>query len=314
MGARHLKKGINKRPSKKIASNAILSQSDINKQIKEAKAKAKALLAKANTDIRAVRRDVAALKRAGIVSKRIDVRSYQPSRYMLNKIKQNADILKGDAIAVKAAPAVRKKYREAGTFETRGATIIVPKDRANQRAKISRGLIETITRLKNGEERKIILPFKGKDLKDIAERLATDESLNGLKDPLELFGARIFGHNMSSGFGFPDADELANYILTNYNHLFSGKNAQAALQNFELVRFVADDSTMSQGPSDNKSIDDEYRNRNKQGNQWAIEQRKKRQALRKQKMRSKETPEQTTRRLAEQRERSRRNRENKRGK
>jgi hypothetical protein len=311
MGARHLKKGINKRPKKSISRNDVVSQSDINQQIKAAKAKAKALLAKANTDIKSVRKDVAALKKAGIVSKRVDVRRYQPTRYMLNKIKQNADILKGEAIAVKAAPEIRKKYREAGTFETRGATIIVPKDRANQTAKISRGLVETRTRLKNGEERKIILPFKGKDLKDIAERLAVDESLGGLKDPLELFGARIFGHNIAGGFGFPDADELGNYILRNYNHLFAGKNKQAALQNFELVRFVADDSMMQESKG---VIDDEYRKRNKQGNQWAIDRRKERDALRKAALRKKETDEQRANRLAAQRERSARNRANKKGK
>lgn len=307
-----MKKGINKRPKKSISANDIVSQSDINQQIKAAKAKAKALLQKANTDIRAVRRDVAALKRAGIVSKRIDVRSYQPSRYMLNKIKRNADIIKGEAIAVKASPDIRKKYREAGTFETRGAAIIVPKDRANQTAKIRRGLVETRTRLKNGEERKIILPFKGKDLKDIAERLADDESLDGLKDPFELFGARIFGHNMSSGFGFPDTEQLGNYILNNYNHLFSGKNAQPAVRNFELVRFFATDSFMQE--KGGGIIDDEYRNRNKQGNQWAINRRKERDALRKAALREKETEQQRANRLAAQKERSARNRANKKGK
>lgn len=310
-----MKKGINKRPKSKISQANVISQADINAQVKAAKAKAKALLKAANKDIRTVRSEVAALKKAGIVSKRIDVRSYQPSKYMLQKIKRNADIIKGEAIAVKAPKPIRDKYKEAGTFEIRGGAIIVSKDKANQRAKISRGLVETITRLRNGEERKIILPFKGKDLKDIAERLATDESLGGLKDPLELFGARIFGHNIAGGFGFPDADELGNYILRNYNHLFSGKNSKAALRNFELVRFVADDSMMQEGDSANRIVDDEYKRRNKQGNQWAINRRKERDKLRKAARREKETPEKREKRLAKQRERSRRNRErNKKGK
>lgn len=293
----------------------MISQADINSQVKAAKAKAKALLKSANKDIRTVRREVAALKKAGIVSSRIDARTYQPSRYMLQKIKRNADIISGEAIAVKAPKDIRDNYRSAGTFETRGASIIVPKDRANQTASIKRGFVETITRLRNGEERKIILPFKGKDLKDIAERLASDESLGGLKDPLELFGARIFGHNIAGGFGFPDADELGNYILRNYNHLFTGQNAKAALRNFELVRFVADDSTMQEGDSSKKLVDDEYRRRNKQGNEWSIKRRKERDALRKAKLREKETPEKRQQRLAAQAERSRRNRErNKKGK
>lgn len=305
-----MKKGIIKRPKRNNKSKELVSQADINQQIKEAKAKAKALLAKANTDIRAVRKDVAALKKAGIVSKRIDVRSYQPSRYMLNKIKRNADIIKGEAIAVKAAPDIRKKYRDAGTFETRGAAIIVPKDRANQTAKIKRGLVETKTRLKNGEERRVILPFKGKDLKDIAERLADDPTLDGLKDPLELFGARLFGHNVAAGRGYPDADGLGNYILENYNHLFSGKNAKPAVKNFELVRFITDDGILEQGDG---VIDDEWRYRKKRDNEFTNRRRRERDALRKAALRKKETEQQRAKRLAEQKERSARNRLNKKG-
>jgi len=313
MGARHLKKGINKRPTKTISQSNVISQDEINAQIKAARAKAKALMKKANTDIRAVRSQVSALKKAGIVSKRIDARTYNPSAYMLRKIKQNKDVLSGEAIAVKAAKDIREKYRSAGTFEIRGSVIIVPKDRANQTAKIRRGLVETRTRLKNGEERKVILPFRGKDLQDIAERLKEDESLDGLKDPLELFGARLFGHNLSGGFGFPDSFELGKYILQNYNHLFSGKNAQAALRNFELVRFVADDSMMQE--KGGGIVDDEFRRRNKQGNQWAINRRKERDAMRKAIRREKESDQQRQKRLDEQKERSRRNREqNKKGK
>lgn len=306
-------KGSPQRPKKTLSSDSVLSQSDINQQIRAAKARAKKLLANAGKDIRTVRREVSALKKAGIVSKRIDARTYQPSKYMLKKIAANKDILSGEAIAVKASKEIREKYVSAGVFETRGGAVIVPKDRANQRARIKRGLIETKTKLKNGEEQKIILPFKANSLQDIAEKLRDDPSLDGLKDPNELWGARLFGHNIASGFGFPDGDELANYILEHYQRFFSGKNKQAALRNFELVRFYADDSTMPESDPSRRIVDDEYRRRNKQGNQWANDRRKKRKALQKKLRRERETPEQREKRLSEQRERSRRNREQKKG-
>jgi hypothetical protein len=288
---------------------------DVKASVQRAKNRAKSLLKKHNKDIREIRSQVAALKRAGIVSKNIDARSYQPTKYMLNKIKRNRDILEGQSIAIKAPKNVREKYKDAGTFETRGSSIIVPKEKADQRGRIKKGLVETRGKLKNGEWRKVILPFKASDMQQIAERLMTDPSLDGLKDPLELWGASIFGHPLASGFGWPDASELGDYILRNYQHLFSGKNKQTAIKNFELVRFITVDSNMTDDMIGTpRQIDDEWKRRNKQGNEWSIRKRKERRAAQAKDRREKETPEQRKNRLEKQRERSARNRDkNKKG-
>ena len=291
-----------------LSKSVSQSKKDIRKQVTAAKNRAKKLLQKHNKDIRAVRSEVAALKKAGIISSRIDARSYQPSAYMLKKIAANRDILEGRAVAVKTPKKIRQKYIEKGMFEERGGALIVPKDRADQRVKIQRGLVAVSRPLAMGEEQRLILPFKATDMEGVAEGLRLDPTLGGMKKPDELFGFRLFGHNMAT-IGFPDADELADYIQTRYKHLFSGENGRLAVQQFELLKFRSRDSAMKEGPESRKQYSAQER---KQGNQWAIDRRKKVAAARKAKLREKETPEQREKRLADQRARSARNRAEKR--
>jgi hypothetical protein len=269
------------------------------------------LLAKAGKDIRQVRSEVSQLKKAGIVSKRIDARSYQPTRYMINKLLQNADVLSGEAVAVKAKPQVRKRYVEKGVFEQRGGALIVPRDDAKQRTRISRGLVEITRPLAMGEEKRLILPFKATDMEAVANRLRDDPSLDGMKNPDELFGFRLFGHTMAT-IGFPDANELADYILTRYAHLFNGKNGQAAVKNFILFRFKSNTSTLSES-EDYTPIYDNRKRRGKKrpDNSWSENRKLARDAARKAKQRERETPEQREKRLDDQRKRSARNRRNK---
>ena len=272
------RRGAGSRAQSQAVRSAQKSASETRKQIKK-------LLANANKDIRQVRSEVSKLKKAGIISARIDARNYQPSRYMLSKLRKNADIIAGDVIAVKAPKDVRQKYAEKGLFEQRGSVLIVPRESAGQRARIKRGLIETTRPLKYGEEIRLILPFKAVDMEGVANRLKSDPTLDGLKNPDELFGFRLFGHNMAT-IGFPDADELADYILTRYAHLFSGKNGSAAVKQFVLFRFKARDSQLSDGPESAKV----YSPRKKrQENAWSYNKKLLRDAARKKKERNRET-------------------------
>jgi hypothetical protein len=45
---------------------------------------------------------------------------------MLKKIEQNADVLRGEMVAVKAPKKVREKYTHKGIFEQRGSTSLFP--------------------------------------------------------------------------------------------------------------------------------------------------------------------------------------------
>lgn len=280
---------------------------DAQKETRHLDKVARDLLRNANKTIREVRKEVSQLKKVGLVSKRIDARSYVPTKYMLKKLRKNADILRGEVEAVAAPKDIRRKYVEKGLFEQRGSVLIVPKDYHNQKAKIKRGLIEISRPLGYGEERRIILPFKATDMEALAHKLRDDPTLDGMKEADELFGFRLFGHNMAT-IGFPDADELADYILTRYQHLFSGKNGREAIKHFVLFRFKSRDSQLSEPPREGKVY--HPRKRTAQTD-WYAERKKAREKERKKKAREKETPEQRKNRLDKQRIRSAQNRQQK---
>ena len=53
-------------------------------------------------NIRQYRSDLARLKKAGLVSPKIDARSHKPTRHMLAQLAKYADVISGDAVTVKA--------------------------------------------------------------------------------------------------------------------------------------------------------------------------------------------------------------------
>jgi hypothetical protein len=193
------------------------------------------LLKDAGQSIREFRKDVARLKKLGVVSKRQDVRHQEPTKYMRGKVRKFGDVLRGEAIPVRAPKAVRETYREKGLFATRGGFVIVPKDQEGQRSKIRRGLIENIFPLGRGEMREVILPYRVADMVGLVQALKSDPSLDGRKEPTEMFAFRLYGHN--SRTAFVDSQELIDYIETKYTHLFKGVSKRDAFKHFTLVRF-----------------------------------------------------------------------------
>lgn len=282
---------------------------EIEQRIKDAQKKSRALLKKAGTDVRAVRHDVAALKKVGLVSKRVDVRKYLPTRYMLKKIERNRDVLSGESIAVRASKSIRDKYVSKGIYEQRGSVLVVPREYANQRTRISRGLVEISRPLRIGEEIRLVLPFKATDMEGVAHKLKDDPTLDGMKRGDELFGFRLYGHNMNT-IGFPSADELADYILTHYSHLFSGKSGREGVKHFELFRFKSGNSQLSMRPESERIYTPRKHQEHRRGDRdHVVKQRRKRDAARKAKIRENETAEQRSKRLASQKLRSARNRQ-----
>jgi len=291
-------------PRKSKGADAARVSQDVNDTrdlIKAHKKRAKELLRKAGLDIRAVRHDVSALKKVGLVSKRVNAQSYIPTKYMLKKIERNRDVLSGDVIAIAAPKKVREKYTSKGIFEQRGSTLIVPREYKQQKTHITRGLVEISRELKQGEEIRLILPFKATDMENVANRLLADPTLDGMKRPDELFGFRLFGHNMNT-FGFPNVQEFADYILTHYAHLFSGKSGREGVKHFEMFRFKSNRSTMNES-DENKRIYSPRKVNAKGRNSYdhISEQRKRRDAARKAKAREKESQEERQKRLDYQR-------------
>lgn len=270
-------------------------------------------------ELKAFRSQVAKLKSKGIVSKRVDARKQEATRYMRAKVRSFSDVLEGRAIAVKAPKDIRQKYVDAGVFASRGSHLIVPKEDARSRARIKKGrdLIEITTPLRWGEEHEIVLPFKATDMMDLANKVANNANFDDLKRPDEQFAFRLYGHN--SRKAFVNGQEFADHVLRNYQHLFSGKKGQQAIRHLSVIRFkgYADevpepnpDSPYYETPTTNtrRKIDKKGRN---SGRDTYQNQRRKKDANRKSKARAAESPSQRSKRLADQRQRSARNRQRK---
>lgn len=270
-------------------------------------------------ELKSFRSAVAKLKSKGIVSKRVDARSQAATRYMRSKVRSFSDVLEGRTLAVKASKEIRQKYIDAGVFQARGSFLIVPKEDARSRARIKKGrdLVEITTPLNWGQEHEVVLPFKATNMMDLANRIAENPNFDELKRPDEQFAFRLFGHN--SRKAFVNGQEFADHVLRNYQHLFSGKKGMQAIKHLSVIRFkgygdevpFADEgSPYYEEPkySNRRKIDRKGRN---SGRDTFLNQRKKKDANRKAKARASESPSQRTKRLAEQRQRSARNRQRK---
>lgn len=64
--------------------------------------------------LRSFRSDVAKLKAKGLVSPRVDARKQRATRYMVHKVKDLENALKGYVQPVKLPPKIARQYREAG--------------------------------------------------------------------------------------------------------------------------------------------------------------------------------------------------------
>jgi hypothetical protein len=215
---------------RKRKSNALTS---IDQDVKRLRKQSRELLKKANKDLKSYRSEIRALKKQGIVSKKIDPRTQRPTKYMLSKIRRFGDVIRGDVNAVKASPDQIRQYTEKGLLEARGNFLIVPKDSADQTARMRKGLVAKYRPLKNGQERKVILPYRATDLEQLAHQIKDNAAdIDKMKEPTEQFGFQLYGHNSLAGE--PDAERLAEYILRRYAHMFKRKDS---LKEFVLIRF-----------------------------------------------------------------------------
>lgn len=252
-------------------------------------------------DLKDFRRKVAVLKAKGVVSKRVDARSQKATRYMRDKVRKFQDVISGDVSAVRAKPDIRAKYD--GLIEQRGSFLLVPKERAKERVKIARGLIEIDrpmigpTGLKFGEEREVILPFKLVDMPQLVERLQTDETLDGLKRGDEMFAFKIDG--WASKMGFADAKEMGDYISRNYAHLFKPGNMRQVVKYLSFVRYRNyGNERASEGPHRGYAMKGRPQ---KKANKWDVERRRNRDAIRKAEQRARESETDKAKRLEQQR-------------
>lgn len=305
---------------KKTPSNIHAISQDIKAieaQKKALRKKQREMLKRQGSDIRDFRHSVAKLKKAGIVSKRTDARSQEATAYMRQKVRDFFGVIVGTEQAVAVPKSTRQQYKDSGTVKMKGRFAIVPKEDKDQIARIRKGdLIEITTPVGRAKEggprpaymREVILPFKMTHMHIVAEKLANDPTMDGLKEPGELFGARIFGHNISQGLGYPSADELGDYILKNYQHLMKGTGDRKSVKYFRLFKFWNRSSTLPEGAEIDKDFKTDYRKKKKGDDRRGrmdhmYKQRLERNRARKKKDREKETEIEREKRLIKQRER-----------
>jgi hypothetical protein len=241
--ARHInREGENLVKKKSDASTAVRQ---VEKSIREIRARSKQLLKRAELNVREYRREVATLKKQGIVSQRIQARSHQPTRYMINKLKKFKAVATGRELAVpidKLSPHRAREYTEKGIASQIEKFLVIPKTAVRQRADVFKGHIRTTTELRRGQEEVIKFPSRLEDMHDILNWLADNERVvNELKGPRGQLGFQLGGHNSRDGLA--NVRELIRY-LQKYNgtepryrgNIFNGHSKEIARE-FVLIRF-----------------------------------------------------------------------------
>lgn len=217
----------------------------VEKSVRALRAKQKQLLKRANLDVRQYRHQLSVLKKQGIVSKRIQPRSHQPTRYMLKKVKLFKGVASGHELAVpieKMSPHRARQYTEKGIASRIGKFLVVPKTAAKQKADVYKGHIRTTTELRRGEEEVIKFPARLDDMHNVLNWLAENEQMiNELKGPKGQLGFQLSGHN--SRVGLANVKELIKY-LQKYDgsdprlrgNIFNNKGRRVVTE-FVLIRF-----------------------------------------------------------------------------
>jgi hypothetical protein len=288
---------------KKTDAELAVSQARIH--AKEIRKKSKLLLKRAKIDVREYRKELSTLKKQGIVAKRINAARHNATRYMLRKVKKFKGVATGKELAVpisRMSPHRARQYIEKGTAKREGKFLIVPKTAARQRLDIIKGHLATYTKLGQGEERVIFLPYEAKDLNEFIEQLKNHESeINSLKEPTEQFGFQLYGHNARKGFPSVNGDihGLLHYLENNYQTILSSpRKSRNAFQHFVLIRFKNKIGLPQMGPYSGVKY---YDRKHRKNDPYYQRELRKRQTSRKQLQRKKETPEQKAKRLTLQR-------------
>jgi hypothetical protein len=193
---------------------------------------------KADRPIRAVRHDVAVLKRKGLIDASIDARSVQPTPAILRAIKKFRQVITGNAAVlpraklggVSAADLKNKKYQTTG----RGANakVIVPKFR-DEKVVPKRGLIEFVS--PEGIRRVELPAYKdGTDIRKYFGRLETAKKIEPLEKG-ESYAARFFNGRTRTYRSLPDLiKKIKTYTAV---RKASGRKDQLELiRNFEIVK------------------------------------------------------------------------------
>jgi hypothetical protein len=228
---------------KKDAASKAVRQAE--KSVRDIRARTKSLLKRAQLNVREYRKELSTLRKQGVVSRRIDARSHQPTRYMLRKIKKFKAVALGHELAIptaKLSPHRARQYTEKGLAERIGKFLVFPKTAVKQKADIFKGHIRTTTELTRGQEEVIKFPARLDDMHDVLNWLdENEEMINDLKGPRGQLGFQLSGYNSREGLA--NVQALIKY-LHQYNgsdpryrgNIFNG-DSHEIVKEFVIIRF-----------------------------------------------------------------------------
>jgi hypothetical protein len=227
-------------PRRQNPSSKNHAKQSITKDVKAFEADAKLILKhnreiirKQGKSIRAFRHEFSTLRKLGVISKRKTATKAEPTKYYRSRLRKFADVLRGEAVPVRAPNVVRRKYADKGLYEERGGFLIIPKEHEKAKAKIAKGQVEITRPIGRRMMREIVLPYNATDMLDLANRMERDKNLPEIPGA-DMYMFSMYGHN-SRQQGFPDKEELVKYIKVNYQHLFNSQYGPSAVKHFKLV-------------------------------------------------------------------------------
>jgi hypothetical protein len=166
----------------------------------------------AREELKQFRRDVAILKKKGLISNKYDARSVKPTRYLKGVIKEFTDVLTGKATPVKVSKKNQDKYKKQG-MRVRNGRVIVPNTESQavrgshgdfviKEKWVQRGSIQILKLPLNRED---ILTWQN-DLRNNRFKLKEGEQLK----------FQMFGYNSYMGFSnLPNRtaqEQMAEYL------------------------------------------------------------------------------------------------------
>jgi hypothetical protein len=182
------------------------------------------------------RKDLAKLKKKGLVSKKIDARSQTATRYMLGQVRKFADVLSGKA-AVLTVPKHEKSYYKETGHRTKGSKVVVqtPHGETARRSKPVNGIPAYQTsKGKSAPRIHTLTPFSQ------LEHWLRQTVVNAPpRKKGEVYGFKFFGHN--SYRLFADKESLLEYFLAYQSvdeEIRKGREteSQEIYQNFVVVK------------------------------------------------------------------------------
>lgn len=195
------------------------------------------------------RKELSKLKSKGLVSPLANLRRAKPSSGLLRKLEILRPVLEGKAAPIKLKPQIRRDYRDAGYFTTRGFTVI-PKNPYELVHVSKEGLPELKPKtIKTGDHylRRIVLPVNVRRGDRFRDWLENDyKSLEKLAPNGALFAFTFKGYNSRD---VKTADEMFEY-LTHYKWVFGdGEEEESTFE--QLILYAMDYPTARDvwGPS-----------------------------------------------------------------